>query len=328
MTLKKLVNCEMQKENTKLRINSIKKHLLNQLYRREWIKSTHDQSKWKGEIKMNIQLKEILSRKILTEAKGYLDVGFTHSLNPYSGCSFSCLYCYVREMPIQKFKDIPWGEWVDIKINAAENYRNEIKKLRKKNNPVNIFMSSATDPYQPIERKSNITRGLLEAMIEDPPDFLQIQTRSPLIERDIELIARLKEKSKVLVSMTVETDREDIKRIFAPYAPGIKLRLKALKAVHDAGIPTQASISPALPFTPDFPNMLEGVVDHIWIDTLSIGDGSMGKRSARLGMPQLFEAHELSQWYQQELHVKVEKYFKKYFPDNMVRVSKQEAFPQ
>lgn len=54
-----------------------------------------------------IEIKEIHSKNILTEAKGYLDVGFTHSLNPYSGCAFSCKYCYVREMPIQKFKEIP-----------------------------------------------------------------------------------------------------------------------------------------------------------------------------------------------------------------------------
>jgi len=275
-----------------------------------------------------MEIKEILAKKILTEAKGYLDVGFTHSLNPYSGCAFSCRYCYVREMPIQRFKEIPWGEWLDIKTNAADNYQKEIIKLRKKNIPVNLFMSSATDPYQPIERKANITRGILEAMIEAPPDFLQIQTRGPLITRDIDLLIKLKEKCDVLVSMTIETDREDIKQIFAPSAPGIKLRIKALKEVHNARIPTQASISPVLPFTPDFPKELDGIVDHIWIDTLSIGDGAMGKRSERLGMPQLFQEHELSQWYQRDLHVKVEKYFKNYFPSEMIRVSKKDAFPR
>ncbi|PMC35897.1 radical SAM protein [Bacillus sp. UMB0899] len=275
---------------------------------------------------MNIQVKETQAKKILTEAKGYLDVGFTHSLNPYSGCGFSCLYCYVREMPIQRFKDIPWGEWVDIKTNAAENYRNEILKLRKKTKPVNIFMSSATDPYQPIERKATITRGLLEEMNEHPPNYVQIQTRSPLIKRDIDLIVKLQEKCKVLVSMTIETDREDIKRIFTPYAPGITLRLKALQELHDAGISTQASISPVLPFTPDFPKILEGKVDHIWIDTLSIGDGSMGKRSERLGMPTLFKEHGLSKWYRKDIHVAVEKYFRKFLPSEMVRVSKDEAF--
>jgi DNA repair photolyase len=277
---------------------------------------------------MRIEIKEILAKKILTEAKGYLDVGFTHSLNPYSGCAFSCRYCYVREMPIQRFKEIPWGEWLDIKTNAAENYRNEMVKLRDKNKPVNIFMSSATDPYQPIERKANITRGILEEMIENPPDFLQIQTRSPLVTRDIDLLVNLKEKCEVLVSMTIETDREDIKQLFSPFAPGIKLRIKALKEVYDAGISTQASISPVLPFTPDFPIVLDGIVDHIWIDTLSIGDGSMGKRSERLGMPKLFEEHGLSKWYQKDLHVKVEKYFIKYFRSEMIRVSKNEAFPR
>lgn len=271
-------------------------------------------------------MQEVVSKTILTEAKGYLDVGFTHSLNPYSGCGFACLYCYVREMPIQRFKDIPWGEWVHIKKNAAENYRKEMQKLRKKDTAVNIFMSSATDPYQPIERDAQITRGILAEMIEHPPDFLQIQTRGPLIERDMDLLLQLKERCDVLVSMTIETDREDMKRIFAPYAPGVTLRLKVLKRLHDAGIPTQASVSPVLPFTPNFAKVLEDRVDHVWIDTLRIGDGSMGRRSARLGMPELFEKHGLSEWYRQDIHIAVEKYFKKYFPDDRVRVSKDEAF--
>ncbi|MFY0781825.1 radical SAM protein [Peribacillus simplex] len=277
---------------------------------------------------MRIETKDILSKKNLTEAKGYLDVGFTHSLNPYSGCAFSCRYCYVREMPIQKFKGVPWGEWVDIKTNAAEIYRKEILTLRGKSKTVNIFMSSATDPYQPLERKTNITRAILEEMIKNPPDFLQIQTRSPLIIRDIDLLVKLKKKCRVLVSMTIETDREDIKRIFSPYAPGIKLRTKALKEVHDAGISTQVSISPVMPFSPDFPKVLDGIVDHIWIDTLIIGDGTMGKRSRRLGMPELFKEHGLSKWYRDDIHVMVVKYFKKYFPSDIIRVSKTEAFPK
>jgi DNA repair photolyase len=216
---------------------------------------------------MPVDIKEILSKNILSEAKGYLDIGFTHSLNPYSGCAFSCKYCYIREMPIQKFKEIPWG------------------------------------------------------------DLLQIQTRSPLITRDIDLLITLKEKCEVLVSMTIETDREDMKRIVALYAPGIKLRLKALRELHDAGMSPQASISPVLPFTPDFPKLLKGIVDRIWIDTLTIGDGSMGKRSERLGMPRLFEAQGVSKWYQKDIHVRVEKCFKKSFPDEMIHVSKNEAFP-
>lgn len=277
---------------------------------------------------MGMEVKETQAKKILTEAKGYLDVGFTHSLNPYSGCGFSCSYCYVREMPLQRFKGIPWGEWLDLKTNAAENYRKEIIRLRKRNKPVIIFMSSATDPYQPMERKAGITRAILEEMVENPPDFLQLQTRSPLVTRDVDLLVKIKEKCDLFVSMTVETDREDIKQIFAPYAPGIKLRLKALKEIHDAGIPTQASISPVLPFTPDFPKLLDGIVDRVWIDTLLIGDGQGGRRSARLGMPELFKEHGLSEWYSEDIHERVKKYFSKYFPSEMIGVSCDEAFPK
>lgn len=276
---------------------------------------------------MAVEVKEIVSKSILSATRGYLDIGFTHSLNPYSGCAFSCAYCYVREMPIQRFKDVPWGEWVEIKSNAADLYRKEIRRLRRNDKPVKLFMSSATDPYQPIERKAAITRGILEAMIEDPPDLLQIQTRSPLVTRDLDLLVQLRERCAVLVSMTVETDREDMKRLFAPLAPGIKLRLNAMRQLHEAGIPTQAAISPVLPFTPEFPKLLEGIVDRIWIDTLNIGDGSMGRRSDRLGMPELFQSNGLSEWYERDIHVRVEKYFKKSFPAEMVRVSKDEAFP-
>ncbi|NIK70817.1 radical SAM protein [Paenibacillus sp. BK720] len=276
---------------------------------------------------MAVEIKDIVSKSILSEAKGYLDTGFTHSLNPYSGCSFACKYCYVREMPIQKFKQIPWGEWVDIKTNAADIYRNEVNKLRRKNKPVHIFMSSATDPYQPVEREAGITRRILREMLEVPPDLIQIQTRSPLIMKDMDLIVQLKDKCQVLVSMTVETDREDMKRLFAPYAPGIKLRLKALRELHAAGIATQAAISPVLPFTPDFPKVLEGIADRIWIDTLTIGDGSMGKRSKRLGMPQLFDDHNLADWYRSDIHARVETYFRSFFPAEMIHVSKSEAFP-
>ncbi|HZG56466.1 SPL family radical SAM protein [Paenibacillus sp.] len=276
---------------------------------------------------MTIARRDIVSKKILTEAKGYLDVGFTHSLNPYSGCAFACAYCYVREMPLQKFKETPWGEWLDVKTNAVENYRTEIASLRRRQKPVRIFLSSATDPYQPAEREAKLTRSILEEMVVRPPDALQIQTRAPLVARDIDVLSQLKAKCNVVVSMTIETDREDMKRLFAPKAPGIGLRIKALREVHEAGIFTQAAISPVLPYTPDFPKRLEGIADRIWIDTLHIGDGAMGKRSARLGMPGLFESRDLAGWYRPDLHLLVEKQFKEALPEAIVRVSKEEAYP-
>lgn len=80
-------------------------------------------------------------------------------------------------------------------------------------------MSSSTDPYQPIEQKEKVTRSLLEVMVEDPPDFLLVQTRSPLVSRDIDLLQQLKDK--IRVSMTIETDSETIRKHFTPKAPPI-----------------------------------------------------------------------------------------------------------
>jgi len=173
-------------------------------------------------------------KTILNKATGFLS-GYTHSLNPYTGCTFACSYCYVRQMPVSLFKSGDWGEWVDIKKNAAELLRNELQKAKKKGK-VTIFMSSSTDPYQPIESKERVTRSLLELMLEDPPDFLFIQTRSPLVKRDIDLLSQFNDK--VRVSMTIETDKENIRKYFTPEAPPIQARLKTLEVLAEAGIPT------------------------------------------------------------------------------------------
>jgi DNA repair photolyase len=272
--------------------------------------------------------KEVTAGKILTEAMGYLATGFTHSLNPYGGCAFACKYCYVREMPIQRFKGMPWGQWVEVKTNAAERYRAEIRKLRARGRPVRLFMSSATDPYQPVEREERVTRGLLEAMLDLPPDLLVIQTRGPLIVRDLDLLVGLKEKCTLIVSMTIETDREEIRRLFAPAAPGVGLRMNALREVRRAGVVTQAAVAPVLPFSPAFPALLADIADRVWIDTLTIGDGAMGRRSARLGMPQLYAEHHLSEWYRDDLHERVEACFRQVFPPDRIRVSRDGAFPE
>jgi DNA repair photolyase len=115
-------------------------------------------------------------------------------------------------------------------------------------------MSSSTDPYQTIEYKEKVTRSFLEVMVEDPPDFLFVQTRSPLVRRDIDLLLQLKDR--VRVSMTLETDRDDIRKHFTPYAPPIGGRLKTLQLLADAGVSTQATIAPVLPSSEAFAEKL------------------------------------------------------------------------
>jgi DNA repair photolyase len=274
---------------------------------------------------MKINYKDIESKSILTPTSGYL-TGYTHSLNPYAGCSFSCSYCYVREMPINKFRSgEDWGTWVDKKLNAAYLLKKELNRERKKERNVVIFMSSSTDPYQPIEVETEITRRLLEAMTEQMPDFLLVQTRSPLVTRDIDLFKKF--GKKIRVSMTIETDLDQIRKIFTPSAPPIPARLNTLKNLTNAGIPTQVAVSPVLPCSDQFPKLLRESTERAIIDDFFMGDGSKGKRTERLGIHKIFKAHGYEDWYDQEAYKKVVHLLRNEFPEIETLISQKGFMP-
>ncbi|BFH63225.1 SPL family radical SAM protein [Paenibacillus azoreducens] len=258
-------------------------------------------------------------KSMLNKGTGFLS-GYTHSLNPYAGCSFGCSYCYVRQMPVSTFRGKPWGTWVDIKQGAADVFRKELRKAKSKG-PVTIFMSSSTDPYQPEEAKACVTRSLLEVMTEDPPDFLLVQTRSPLLKRDIDLLLRLGER--VRVSMTVETDREDIRLRFTPGTPPIEARLRTLKQLKEAGIPAQATIAPVLPSSEEFPVKLRPLVNRICIDDYFMGDGSGGKRTRSLGVERIYQELGLEEWYSREAYRMVYERFIRVFAESDVYISQK-----
>jgi DNA repair photolyase len=223
-------------------------------------------------------------------------------------------------MPVSTFRAQEWGSWVDIKQGAAEIFRKELRKAKAKGS-VTIFMSSSTDPYQPVELKERITRSLLEAMVEDPPDFLFVQTRSPLVKRDIDLLLRLGDK--VRVSMTVETDLEDIRKHFSPAAPPIGARINTLRLLSDAGVPTQATIAPVLPSSEAFPAMLRNCVDRVCVDDYFMGDGSGGKRTRSLGIQARYEKLGLEEWYHPSAYRIVYERLKTVFAEDQIYVSRQ-----
>ncbi|MEX1030682.1 MAG: radical SAM protein [Paenibacillaceae bacterium] len=258
-------------------------------------------------------------KTILNRGTGYLS-GYSHSLNPYTGCSFGCSYCYVRKMPVSTFRNAEWGSWVDIKKGTAEVFHKEFQRAKSKG-PITIFMSSSTDPYQPIEYKERITRSLLEVMVSYPPDFLFVQTRSPLVRRDIDLLQRLGDK--VRVSMTVETDLEDIRRYFTPYAPPIRARLNTLEILAEAGISTQATIAPILPSSEKFAELLRPLVNRVCVDDYFMGDGSGGKRTRGLGIQALYEQLGLEQWYHPTAYTNVLDRLKQVFPEDQLYVSQK-----
>lgn len=270
-----------------------------------------------------IEIQRKTPKSILTPASGYL-TGYTHTLNPYLGCAFACSYCYVRRMPVALFRKQEWGTWVDVKEMASELLRKELAKAKKKG-PVTIFMSSSTDPYQPIEYKERVTRTLLEVMVQEQPDFLFVQTRSPLVTRDIDLFQQLKDR--IRISVTVETDLEEIRKAFTPAAPPISARLQALNQLAEAGLPVQATVSPVLPFSKEFPGKLASIVNRVCIDDFFMGDGSGGKRTEQLGIKRIYQRLGLERWYREEILNEAVKLFEKEFSGKRILVSKEGFMP-
>ncbi len=228
---------------------------------------------------------ETRARSILTSTGGFLD-SFDYSLNPYSGCSFACSYCYAASWVYDRELRDSWGRWVRAKTNAAELLEKAGRqgKLAGKR----IYMSSVTDPYQPLEKRAAITRGCLEALIRYPPALLLVQTRSPLVVRDLPLLLQLGEN--VIVAMSITTDREDVRRLFEPSCAPIAHRLAAIKLVKAAGIRTQASVAPLLPCDAGhLAELLDGAVDRVVVSTFR-DDGGAGSKTRALAR-EIFRQH-------------------------------------
>ncbi|WP_299248840.1 radical SAM protein [uncultured Aquimarina sp.] len=190
--------------------------------------------------KVNIEYK--LAGSILTPASGFM-ADYDYTLNPYSGCSFGCTYCYAAFFSRDKSKMDTWGEWITVKENAIALLR---KKRRKPLIDKTIYLSSVTDPYQPIEKDLMLTRQILEELLAYHKVRLVIQTRSNLITRDIDL---LKQFEALQVNMTVTTDSEKVRKVFEPFCPGNKQRIKAIKEVHLSGIQSCITMTPLLPIS-------------------------------------------------------------------------------
>lgn len=176
---------------------------------------------------------------LLNKSSGFM-AAYDYTLNPYSGCFFGCTYCYAAFFSRSKEKMDNWGHWVEVKENALELLR---KKRKNSISGKKIYMSSVTDPYQPIEKKLELTRSILEVLLLHQPRLV-IQTRSPLITRDIDL---LKQFDHIQVNMTVTTDSEEVRKVFEPQCPKNSTRLAAIKEVKANGIQSVITMTPLLP---------------------------------------------------------------------------------
>ena len=186
------------------------------------------------------------AREILTRATGFMDT-YDYTLNPYSGCSFGCTYCYAAFFSRDVEKRDNWGYWVIVKENAVELLEKRLKRRPEFLDDKLIYMSSVTDPYQPVERELGLTRRLLEVMADGHQPKLVVQTRSPDVVRDCDLFRQIEDNGgRVQVNMTVTTDDEDIRRTFEPFCPSNPVRLAAIKEVQAAGVDACITMTPLL----------------------------------------------------------------------------------
>lgn len=193
---------------------------------------------------------ETPASSILSPTTGFIrDAGFTHSLTPARNCTYGCSYCYVPTMGIYgglKPEDWKrWGQFTTFKSNAAELLR---KQLRP--NQI-IYCSPLVDPYQPAEREDPHMPALLQAVCDAPPRVFVIQTRAPLVLRDLELLRELGKRTTLRVSFSITTNRDDVRRRYEPLCESNEQRLTAVRALRAAGIEVYATLAPLLPCDPE-----------------------------------------------------------------------------
>ncbi len=193
---------------------------------------------------------ETEARSVLSPVSGFLaEAGFTHSLTPARNCTFGCSYCYVPTMRVQAGLRVEdwkhWGEKTTFKSNAAELAGKSLRPSQV------IYCSPLTDPYQPAEADEKLMPGLLDAVTEHPPRGFVIQTRGPLILRDLERLQAAARRTILRVSFSVTTDRDEVRRIFEPHCAPIEERWRTIDALWHAGIETSAAIAPILPCNPE-----------------------------------------------------------------------------
>ena len=175
--------------------------------------------------------------------------GSDRVINPYNGCLFGCMYCYAAQIARWKHPEEEWGTYLDVKMNAPELLKKELSNLKKRLGTKNfgsVFFSSVTDPYVGPEATYRLTRKCLEVLA----DFgyggeIAIQTKSPLVTRDIDILQRLK---RVSVGFTVTTLDDRVSRFMEVKAPPVSSRIQALKELHAKGIRTYAFVGPILPY--------------------------------------------------------------------------------
>ena len=218
-----------------------------------------------------VEFRRMKVRSILNHTTSKRRLSMAYSINPYRGCEFGCRYCYARytheflapapshtAQPNQDLRDPNSFETkIFLKENAAWLLEQELGHIDLADE---IAIGTATDPYQPIERKERVTRSLLEVFARRSGYRLGIVTKSQLIERDIDLLREIARRNTLVIHLTITTQNAELARKLEPRAPRPDLRFRAVERLRSAGLRTGILSCPLLPGITDTEEALEGMV--------------------------------------------------------------------
>lgn len=204
-----------------------------------------------------VEYRTMAARSLLNRSTSKRGLSLAYSINPYRGCEFGCRYCYARYTheflaPVESGGDVPqplrdpeaFERTIFIKKNAAWLLEQELRRIDPREE---IALGTATDPYQPLERREELTRSLLEVFSRRSGYRLGIITKSNLILRDRDLLQRIAERNTLVIHCTITTTDAGLARKLEPRAPRPDLRFAAVRGLREAGLRTGVLCSPLLP---------------------------------------------------------------------------------
>ena len=206
----------------------------------------------------NVEYFTLPARSLLNRCVSQRNLPFTWTINPYRGCEFACKYCYARYThEFMEKSDLDFEQKIYVKQQAAHLLRQELRKVKPGEE---IAIGTATDPYQPAERRYQITRAILEEFARHRGFELGIVTKSNLVVREAELLRSIAQRNRLFVNVTITTVNVELARRLEPRAPRPDLRLEAVRQLNLAGVPAGVICAPVLPGITDAPTDLESLV--------------------------------------------------------------------
>ena len=246
---------------------------------------------------MPYQVFDAEASSILSPTTGFIaQAGFTHSLTPARNCTFGCSYCYVPTMGIYgglRADDARrWGQLTTFKSNAPELLACQLRPRQR------IYCSPVVDPYQPAEKDRQLMPRILDAVLDRPPAVFVIQTRGPLILRDLPRLVELSRHTDLRVSFSITTNREPVRKLYEPHCASIAARLDAIRDLRAAGLRVFATLAPILPCDPDKLALLalESTCENVIGDPLHVRATKPRGATTRETAAAISRRHHLAAW--------------------------------